>query len=151
MQRLPRFSKESCFVQHRALHREESQTTETEARRDDENFSYVAAWEYHGAGQSPRLHRKEINLTLKIWRQSGPEATGGLVTYHLNSISLDIDLDGELRPAGNGYDMGADEFDGVPVPPPATCKADLNNDGVVDGSDLALFAAEYGRTYCYNQ
>ena len=28
--------------------REESQTEEGEAKRDDENFSYVAAWEYGG-------------------------------------------------------------------------------------------------------
>ena len=34
--------------------RVESQTPEGEARRDDENFSYVAAWEWNGAGQAAR-------------------------------------------------------------------------------------------------
>ncbi len=31
--------------------REEYQTPEGEAKRDDENFSYVAAWEYQGENQ----------------------------------------------------------------------------------------------------
>ena len=33
--------------------REESQTPDGEARRDDVNFSYVAAWEFQGVGRSP--------------------------------------------------------------------------------------------------
>ena len=34
--------------------REEYQTEEGEAKRDDENFAYVAAWEYHGRGRRAR-------------------------------------------------------------------------------------------------
>ena len=34
--------------------REESQTPDGEARRDDEHFAYVAAWEFQGVGQRPR-------------------------------------------------------------------------------------------------
>ncbi|WP_370961981.1 fumarate reductase/succinate dehydrogenase flavoprotein subunit [Amycolatopsis sp. cg9] len=37
--------------------REEHQTPDGEARRDDENFAYVAAWEY---GEKPVLHREEL-------------------------------------------------------------------------------------------
>ena len=37
--------------------REESQTPDGEALRDDENFSYVAAWEYAGDGRSPILNK----------------------------------------------------------------------------------------------
>jgi succinate dehydrogenase / fumarate reductase flavoprotein subunit len=40
--------------------REESQTPDGEAARDDENFSYVAAWEYGGAGQKPVLHKEQL-------------------------------------------------------------------------------------------
>jgi succinate dehydrogenase / fumarate reductase flavoprotein subunit len=40
--------------------REEFQTEEGEARRDDENFSYVAAWEYTGYNQQPVLHKEEL-------------------------------------------------------------------------------------------
>ena len=44
--------------------REEYQTAEGEAKRDDENFSYVAAWEYQGAGQARReLHKEPLNYT----------------------------------------------------------------------------------------
>jgi succinate dehydrogenase / fumarate reductase, flavoprotein subunit len=47
---------ESCGGHFRA----ESQTEEGEARRDDENFSYVAAWEYTGQGQAPVLHKEDL-------------------------------------------------------------------------------------------
>ena len=52
-----------------ALHREEScgghfreeyQTEDGEARRDDERFAYVAAWEWRGEGQEPGLHREPL-------------------------------------------------------------------------------------------
>lgn len=42
--------------------REESQTEDNEAKRDDENFSYVAAWEFTGVGGDPRLHKEELNF-----------------------------------------------------------------------------------------
>ncbi|MDR1998562.1 MAG: fumarate reductase/succinate dehydrogenase flavoprotein subunit [Frankiaceae bacterium] len=41
--------------------REESQTPDGEAARDDENFSYVAAWEYGGrVGAPPILHKEPL-------------------------------------------------------------------------------------------
>jgi succinate dehydrogenase / fumarate reductase flavoprotein subunit len=40
--------------------REESQTPDGEALRDDANFSYVAAWEYAGAGRSPILNKEPL-------------------------------------------------------------------------------------------
>lgn len=54
-----------------ALHREEScgghfreefRTPEGEALRDDERFSYVAAWEYTGDLQRPRLHKEHLTF-----------------------------------------------------------------------------------------
>jgi succinate dehydrogenase / fumarate reductase flavoprotein subunit len=47
--------------------REESQTPEGEARRDDERFSYVAAWEFGGVGQPPTLHQESL-----IWENVKP-------------------------------------------------------------------------------
>ena len=50
-----------------ALHREEScgghfrvehQTEDGEAKRDDENFAYVGAWEY--TGETPKLHKEPL-------------------------------------------------------------------------------------------
>jgi succinate dehydrogenase / fumarate reductase flavoprotein subunit len=52
-----------------ALHREEScgghfrkehQTPDGEAKRDDEHFAYVAAWEYRGGDRLPLLHRENL-------------------------------------------------------------------------------------------
>jgi len=42
--------------------REESQTPEGEAKRDDENFAYVAAWEYKGENQEPELHKEHLTF-----------------------------------------------------------------------------------------
>ncbi len=52
-----------------ALHRNEScgghfrteyQSPEGEAIRDDQNFGYVAAWEFRGAGKEPELHKEPL-------------------------------------------------------------------------------------------
>jgi succinate dehydrogenase / fumarate reductase, flavoprotein subunit len=40
--------------------REESQTPDGEALRDDENFAYVAAWQYAGPGKSPILNKEPL-------------------------------------------------------------------------------------------
>ncbi len=50
--------KESCG----AHFREESQTDTGEAKRDDDHYSYVAAWEYKGEGQEPELHKEELKF-----------------------------------------------------------------------------------------
>jgi succinate dehydrogenase / fumarate reductase flavoprotein subunit len=40
--------------------REESATDEGEAKRDDENFAYVAAWEFKGVDSEPILHKEDL-------------------------------------------------------------------------------------------
>jgi succinate dehydrogenase flavoprotein subunit len=40
--------------------REESQTPEGEALRDDAHYSYVAAWEFTGVGTEPVLHKEPL-------------------------------------------------------------------------------------------
>jgi succinate dehydrogenase / fumarate reductase flavoprotein subunit len=40
----------------------EYQTPEGEARRDDEHFAHVAAWEYAGDGQAPRRHQEPLQF-----------------------------------------------------------------------------------------
>ncbi|HCU23770.1 MAG TPA: fumarate reductase/succinate dehydrogenase flavoprotein subunit [Deltaproteobacteria bacterium] len=42
--------------------REESQTEENEAKRDDAHFSYVAAWKYQGEGQEPALKKEPLQF-----------------------------------------------------------------------------------------
>lgn len=48
--------------------REEYQTPDGEALRDDENYKYAAAWEYQGAPKDAKLHKEELvfdNIELK--------------------------------------------------------------------------------------
>jgi succinate dehydrogenase / fumarate reductase flavoprotein subunit len=40
--------------------REEHQTKEGEALRDDENFNFVSAWEYKGGDKVPALHKEKL-------------------------------------------------------------------------------------------
>jgi succinate dehydrogenase / fumarate reductase flavoprotein subunit len=50
--------KESCGGHFR----EESQTEEGEAKRDDENYTHVSAWEYKGRGQVPVMHKEVLKF-----------------------------------------------------------------------------------------
>jgi len=40
--------------------REEYQTAEGEAQRDDDHYAYVSAWEFKGAGNAPALHKEPL-------------------------------------------------------------------------------------------
>ena len=42
--------------------REEYQTPEGEALRDDDQYAYVAAWEYKGLGMEPALHKEPLTF-----------------------------------------------------------------------------------------
>ncbi len=50
--------KESCGGHFR----EEYQTPDGEAARDDEHYSYAAAWEYRGVGNRPELHQEPLTF-----------------------------------------------------------------------------------------
>ncbi len=57
--------RESCG----AHFREEYQTADGEAQRNDEEFAYVAAWEYTGDGKPHLLHKEELkfeNVEMKV-------------------------------------------------------------------------------------
>ncbi|WP_027371272.1 fumarate reductase/succinate dehydrogenase flavoprotein subunit [Desulfovermiculus halophilus] len=59
------------LMAHDALNRNEScgghfrveyQTEDHEAKRDDDNYAYVAAWEFTGVGQRPELHTERLDF-----------------------------------------------------------------------------------------
>ncbi len=50
--------KESCGGHFR----EESQTEDGEAKRDDDNFSFVGAWEYTGENNAPNLNKEDLKF-----------------------------------------------------------------------------------------
>jgi succinate dehydrogenase / fumarate reductase flavoprotein subunit len=49
---------ESCG----AHFREEHQTEDGEALRNDRDFSYVAAWQFNGVGEQPLLHKEALSF-----------------------------------------------------------------------------------------
>lgn len=69
--RLADFLELGALMARDALHREEScgghfrdefQTEEGEALRNDKDFTYVAAWEYKGDDKEPVLHKEPLNF-----------------------------------------------------------------------------------------
>ena len=42
--------------------REESQTPENEALRNDEDYCHVSAWEFKGVDNAPEKHKEELNF-----------------------------------------------------------------------------------------
>ncbi len=42
--------------------REEYQEADGEAKRNDEQFSYAAAWEFTGVGEEPILHKDQLTF-----------------------------------------------------------------------------------------
>ncbi len=42
--------------------REEHQTDEGEARRNDDDYMHVSAWEFHGVGKEPTMHRESLSF-----------------------------------------------------------------------------------------
>lgn len=51
--------------------REEHQTEDGEALRDDANFAYVAAWEYQGENQPETLHKEILEFeNVKLTQRS---------------------------------------------------------------------------------
>lgn len=68
-QRVADFLELAELLAQDALHREEScgghfreehQTADNEAQRDDDLFSYVAAWEFQGQGSPAALHKEPL-------------------------------------------------------------------------------------------
>ena len=85
--------------------REEYQTKEGEARRDDENYTFASTWEFKGVDKPPILHKEDLDfktvtptkgvinkmadlkLTLNIWRQKSPKESGSFKSYELNNLN----------------------------------------------------------------
>jgi succinate dehydrogenase / fumarate reductase flavoprotein subunit len=49
----------------------ESQTEEGEAKRDDENYAFVSAWEWQGENAEPVLHKENLEFdVVKLTQRS---------------------------------------------------------------------------------
>ena len=70
-----------------------------------------------------------------------------VLSFVINSMSSNIDKISYGQIGSNGTpDTTAQLILRVTLPP--TCEGDFDNDGDVDGSDLAVFAADFGKTDC---
>ena len=97
---------ESCGGHFRSEHQYE----DGEAKRDDENFAHVTAWEWSGdvieadrASRAARIRSRPVpdeelqvshltNITLKVWRQSGPNDAGRFESHTIDEISDEASL-----------------------------------------------------------
>ncbi len=104
-------------------------------------------WHYSGGGQwqSDRLDETRTTSALRALAAVGSEVTFTLVPDGTgNRIGIDRDEDGFLD--RDEIDAGSDPADASSTP--NSCPADLNNDHVVDGSDLSTLLADWGCTAC---
>ena len=82
--------------------REEYQTPEGEAARDDEHYSYAAAWEFRGVGNAARAAQRApdfrirapgatelqvMRIILHIWRQRNANDKGRMVRYEAPNVN----------------------------------------------------------------
>ena len=87
--------------------REEYQTPEGEAQRNDEEFSYAAAWEYQGPDSPPVLNKEPLKfeyvqpsaaelqvmrLTLHVWRQKNPARGAGWCATMPSDVNPDMSI-----------------------------------------------------------
>ena len=85
--------------------REEYQTPEGEAARDDEHFAYAAAWGFQGAGQPPVAAQRAadfriraplatelqvMRIILHIWRQRNSSEKGKMVRYEVPNVNHEM-------------------------------------------------------------
>ena len=54
--------KESCGAHYREESVELEGSQKGEAKRNDKDFTYVAAWEYMGEGKAPKLHKEQLTF-----------------------------------------------------------------------------------------
>ena len=88
--------------------REEHQTADGEAQRNDDLYSYVAAWEYAGAGRDPILHKEPLDVRIRPSQpaelqidETDPSQCGGrgiaacqgkMVRYEVNDVNPDMSI-----------------------------------------------------------
>ena len=87
--------------------REDHQTEDGEAVRDDKRFQHVSVWEWTGAGpgadRAPRAaaattslepvtRSYAVNVTLRVWRQEGPDAAGAFEDHEVRDIDPNASL-----------------------------------------------------------
>jgi hypothetical protein len=122
--------------------------------------------EYRSDGQALWINDDwcHYNSTMRakdLWGVNPQFVNVGAKDYHLQASSPAInaglnlgtilinDYEGNTRPQGAGYDIGAFEY--VSSQPPQPIPGDLNNDTRVDIIDLGIIAIHFGQTNAHPQ
>jgi len=83
-----------------------------------------------------------------------PTSTSPLIDKGVVNSYTSVDKDGNTRPVGNGYDIGAYEYGGsvsvtpsptaIPSPTPTIKPGDANGDNLVNEADYSIWLSHYG-------
>lgn len=136
---------------------------------DNDGYAEIifASWVEKGSSSTGKLHIVDY-LGSPLFEVDLPAAhsgdwNGSLAAPTLADIDGDPDLELVLNTAHSGlvaYDLpgtsnarilwrtGRGSYQRIGSPEIARCKGDFDGDGDVDGSDIAIFATNFGRTDC---
>jgi hypothetical protein len=109
-------------------------------------LTFISAFALTATAQMQSNHDR---ITTSVLSGAGAPRSSGSFQTHATLGQPSPLMDPSDPPYSTNYDNYPGFWYTVGASPPVNdCSGDFNNDGDVDGSDLATFAEEFGRTDC---